>query len=167
MLGRLILLFTLVPFVELALLVWIGDRIGFLPTVALILVTGVLGASLARLQGLATWARFRRALEAGRLPGTELIEGLMILVAGAVLLTPGILTDLVGFTLLIPAARRALVRWAEPRIRSRVSVRRSGAGGATGPAAFRNRPSADGEVIDAEFEVVEHDRSGPDSGANS
>jgi UPF0716 protein FxsA len=168
--GRLILLFTLVPFVELALLIWIGDRIGFLPTVALILATGVLGASLARLQGLATWARFRRALEAGRLPGSELIEGLMILVAGAVLLTPGILTDLAGFALLVPAVRRLLVRWAEPRIRSRVTVRGTGPGrasGPTGPGAFRSRTSPDGEVIDAEYEILDPDRPGEGSGAKS
>lgn len=161
MLGRLILLFTLVPFAELALLIWIGERIGVLPTFALIVVTGVLGASLARLQGLATWARFRRALGEGRLPGTELIEGLMILLAGAVLLTPGILTDLVGFTLLIPPARRFLVRWAEPRLRSRVVVRTAGSPSGGRPARPSSRPSTAGEVIDAEYEVVDG-KPGPD-----
>lgn len=154
MLGRLILLFTLLPFAELALLIWIGRRIGTLPTFALVVVTGVLGASLARHQGLATWARFRRALEQGRLPGTELVEGLLILVAGAVLLTPGVITDLAGFLLLTPPVRRFLVRWAEPRLRARVQVRTATGGRSTQPGSpFRASDEAD--VIDAEFEVLE------------
>lgn len=162
MLGRLILLFTLVPFVELALLIWIGRRIGPLPTFALVVATGVLGASLARHQGLATWARFRRALEQGRLPGTELVEGLLILIAGAVLLTPGVLTDLVGFLLLTPPARRFLVRWAEPRLRARVQVRTATRGRSTPPdSPFGASDAAD--VIDAEFEVIEgRSRSDPE-----
>ncbi len=154
MLGRLILLFTVVPFVELALLIWIGRRIGPLPTIALVLATGVLGASLARYQGLATWARFRRALAEGRLPGTELVEGLMILVAGAVLLTPGVLTDLAGFLLLTPPVRRFLVRWAEPRLRSRVRVR-TAARGPGAPPGGSFRPSPGDDVIDADFEVID------------
>lgn len=154
MLGRLILLFTLVPFAELALLIWIGGRIGALATFALVVATGVLGASLARYQGLATWARFRRALEQGRLPGSELVEGLLILVAGAVLLTPGVLTDLAGFLLLTPPIRRFLVRWAEPRLRARVELGTATRGRATPPGPpFRASDTAD--VIDAEFEVIE------------
>ncbi len=129
---RLLLLFTTVPLVELALLLWIGARIGVGPTIALILVTGVAGASLARHQGLATWRRFQAALAAGRLPGDELLEGLLILVAGALLLTPGVLTDAVGFLLLVPPARRRIVRLAEVRLRGRVTVgaaRRPGGAG--------------------------------------
>lgn len=154
MLGRLILLFTLVPFAELALLIWIGGRIGALPTFALVIATGVLGASLARYQGLATWARFRGALAEGRLPGTELVEGLLILVAGAFLLTPGVLTDLAGFLLLTPPVRRFLVRWGEPRLRSRIEVRTAARRGAAVPGERFRRSSAD-EVIDAEFEVID------------
>jgi UPF0716 protein FxsA len=155
-LGRLILLFIAVPFVERALLIWIGERIGALPTFALIVTTGALGASLARYQGLATWARFRRALDEGRTPGHEVVEGLLILIAGAVLLTPGILTDLAGFLLLTPPIRRFLARWAEPRLRSRILLRSSRAGRAAPPGG--SRPAADpgsqGEIIDAEYEVV-------------
>lgn len=160
MLGRLILLFTAVPFVELALLIWIGRRIGPLPTFALVIATGVLGASLARYQGLATWARFRKAQGQGRLPGTEVVEGLLILIAGAVLLTPGVLTDLVGFLLLTPPARRALVRWAMPRLRARVLVRTSPGGPAprgrpARSAGTESRASGADEVIDAEYEVID------------
>ncbi len=147
---RLLLLFTTVPLVELALLLWIGARIGVLPTVALILLTGVAGAGLARHQGLATWRRFQRALADGRLPGREVLEGFLILVAGAVLLTPGVLTDVAGFLLLVPPARRWIVRRAEARLQTRVMV----AGTRPGPGA-PGRVPAEGEVIDAEFEIVD------------
>lgn len=146
MLPRLILLFTAVPFLELALLVWIGGEIGFLPTVALVLLTGVAGAALARHQGLATWRRFQAALAAGRLPGRELLEGLLVLLAGALLLTPGVLTDAAGFVLLVPPARHRIVARLERRLQGHlVSARRA------------TRPREDG-VIDAEFEVLDDER---------
>ena len=154
MLLRLLLLFTLVPLAELALLLWIGGRIGLLATVTLILVTGALGAALARRQGLATWRRFQEALAAGRLPGRELLEGLLILVAAALLLTPGVLTDAAGFLLLVPPARRWIVRRADLGLRGRLVV----AGGPPGPGparGARSGPDAGPEVIDAEFEVVD------------
>lgn len=109
MLARLALLFVTVPLAELAILVWVGRRMGLLPTVALVVLTGIVGAALARRQGLATLGRFRAALDAGRLPHHELVDGLLILVAGALLLAPGLLTDLTGLLLLIPPVRR-LVR---------------------------------------------------------
>jgi UPF0716 protein FxsA len=151
---RLLLLFTTIPLAELALLLWIGGRIGLMPTVALILATGALGAALARHQGLATWGRFQEALAAGRLPGRELLEGLLILVAGALLLTPGVLTDAAGFLLLVPPARRWIVGRAELRLRGRIAV--AGAPPLSGWARRPARaPGADAEVIDAEFEVVD------------
>lgn len=109
MLARLALLFVTVPLAELAILVWVGRRMGLVPTVALVVVTGIAGAALARRQGLATLGRFRGALDAGRLPHRELLDGVLILVAGAVLLAPGLLTDLAGLLLLVPPVRR-LVR---------------------------------------------------------
>ncbi len=104
--GKLIGLFILVPAVELALLIEIGRRVGVLPTLLLILATGTLGAILARLQGLATLRSIQAELAQGRLPAAALLDGLLILVAAAFLLTPGILTDSLGFFLLVPAARR-------------------------------------------------------------
>ncbi|MEM8962111.1 MAG: FxsA family protein, partial [Acidobacteriota bacterium] len=93
MFFRLLLLFTLVPLIELAVLVWLGQWVGLLPTIALVFVTGVLGAYLARRQGLITWTRVRAAMARGELPGEALIDALLILIAGAVLLTPGLITD--------------------------------------------------------------------------
>ena len=164
MLGRLILLFTTVPLVELALLLWIGSRVGVVPTIALILLTGVLGATLARHQGFATWRRFDAALAAGRLPGRELAEGLLILIAGAVLLTPGVLTDAAGFLILVPAVRRRLVDRIVRSARRRMVVMGPAGRRPGGSEPHRPAHSDAGEVLDAEFEVVDRDR--PDRSAD-
>ncbi len=108
--GRLLLLFVVVPIVELVLLIEIGQRVGTLATIGLIMGTGVVGASLARQQGLSTLARLRKDLDEGRLPTEAIVDGVLILVAGAVLITPGVLTDLFGFLCLVPACRRLLTR---------------------------------------------------------
>lgn len=121
MLGRLIFLFVAVPLVELAILLQVGQWIGIGPTFALVVVTGVAGAALARRQGLRAFMAVQRELAEGRLPGRSLLDGLSILVGGAFLLTPGILTDFVGFSLLIPASRRWLQRLARRRLERRMS----------------------------------------------
>lgn len=120
---RLLLLFTLVPLIELFLLVEIGRRIGVVATVALVIVTGMLGAGLARVQGLRTLARVREEWLEGRMPTTALLDGLLILIAGAVLLTPGLLTDLFGFFLLTPWGRRLVGRAVAERFRRRFESR--------------------------------------------
>lgn len=111
MFARLLLLFLLTPVVELALLIKLGELIGFWYTIALILVTGVTGSYLARREGLSVWRQFNRRLAQGGLPGKELVDGVIVLVAGALLITPGVLTDVVGFVGLIPLTR-ALIRKA-------------------------------------------------------
>ena len=90
------------------MLIQLGARIGFAPTLGLIVFTGILGASLARQQGLSTLARIQNELKNGRPPTDELIEGAMIVVGGIVLLTPGILTDLFGFALMLPKFRKSI-----------------------------------------------------------
>ena len=105
---RLLLLFIGIPVIELALLIEIGSRIGTAATLALIVVTGAIGASLARSQGLQLIGEVRRELQAGRLPAGSLVDGLLILIAAAVLVTPGVLTDAFGFLCLMPAFRGAL-----------------------------------------------------------
>jgi UPF0716 protein FxsA len=103
--GRLLTLLVLVPMLELLLLIEIGERIGFAATIGLIVVTGVIGASLARWQGLGVLRSMREEQAAGRIPAGQIVDGVMILVAGAVLMTPGVLTDAFGFLLLVPAFR--------------------------------------------------------------
>jgi UPF0716 protein FxsA len=108
---RLLLLFTVVPLVELFLLVKLGTIIGIGPTVLIVVCTGVLGAWLARSQGLGVLRRITEDLNQARMPTGSLVDGLLILIAGAVLLTPGLITDSLGFFLLVPSGR-ALVRRA-------------------------------------------------------
>lgn len=119
-LGRLLLLFILVPLAELALLIEIGNRMGLPATLALIVSTGALGAWLARHQGLGVLAKIRSEMNEGRLPAGQLVEGALILVAGAVLMTPGVLTDALGFFCLIPPGRRLLKNYLSRRFEGAV-----------------------------------------------
>ena len=104
----LILALIVVPAADFILLLAAGGRIGWLTTLALAVLTGIIGAGLAKQQGIRTWIEIRHALSRGQLPSTSLLEGAMILFAGAVLLTPGFITDAVGFLLLVPLPRRWL-----------------------------------------------------------
>jgi UPF0716 protein FxsA len=102
---RLVLIFIIVPLMEILLLIEIGSRIGTLNTIVIILLTGILGAYMMRQQGFAILANMRGDLSRGRMPTGELINGALVLVGGILLLTPGFFTDAVGFLLLIPTTR--------------------------------------------------------------
>jgi UPF0716 protein FxsA len=112
-----------IPIVELYVIIQVADVVGALNTIALLILISVAGAWLLRQQGLATWARLQRALAAGQMPTKEVTDGALILLGGALLLTPGFLTDVVGLILLIPPTRavvkgvfrRLLARWARRR----------------------------------------------------
>jgi UPF0716 protein FxsA len=108
---RLFLLFTCIPLVELYLLLQIGSIIGAVNTILLVIITGVLGAYLAQQEGFRTLERIRTLMAQGEMPGDPLIDALLILVAGFVLITPGILTDLLGFLMLLPVTRSPIRRW--------------------------------------------------------
>ncbi len=110
MFGRLFALFVFVPLIELILLIQISARVGLGPTLGLIVITGAIGAFLARNQGLLAFRRIQNELAAGRVPADEMIEGMLVLVGGAVLLTPGLLTDIAGFLLMVPGIRRSMIR---------------------------------------------------------
>jgi len=112
---RLLLLFIVLPAVELALLIEIGRRIGTPQTLALIVATGLLGATLARRQGLGVLARIQTELGEGRIPAASLVDGVVILLASALLVTPGVLTDAFGFLCLVPSFRALLRRAARRR----------------------------------------------------
>jgi UPF0716 protein FxsA len=116
LLGRLALLFIVVPILELVLLIELGQLVGLLPTVGLVVFTGVTGAWLARAEGVRVFFQFQQELASGRLPGQALLDGISVLVGGALLLTPGVLTDVVGFSLLFPPTRR----WIQGRVRARL-----------------------------------------------
>ena len=109
MFARLLILFILVPIIELSLFMLLGSKLGLVPTLAIIVVTGIIGAALTKSQGGKALANFQNALAMGKMPHKEMVDGLLVLIAGAVLLTPGFLTDTVGFLLLLPPVR-AIVR---------------------------------------------------------
>jgi UPF0716 protein FxsA len=112
----LFLLFVLVPAAEIAVFILIGGIIGVLPTLAIILLTAVIGSILLRRQGTEVLRRIRREIEADRVPGADLVHGAMILVAGVLLLTPGLVTDTLGFLLFIPALRTRIWRGLKARV---------------------------------------------------
>jgi UPF0716 protein FxsA len=114
--GRLALLFVVVSIVELVLLIQVGRSIGLWPTLALVLATGAIGATLARIEGMRVIVQFQRELASGRMPGQALLDGICVLIGGAFLLTPGVLTDLAGLSLLVPLSRR----WIQRRLRRRL-----------------------------------------------
>ena len=155
---KLLALFVLVPVVELALLIELGSRIGTLSTLGLIVFTGLIGALLARTQGLGVWGRIRKDLADGHVPADALLDGVLILFAGAVLMTPGIITDAAGFLCLVPAFRRWLKRLLRKRFeravregRAHMSFHVSGVAPSDdrGPATPRHR------VIDVEAKPSE------------
>jgi UPF0716 protein FxsA len=119
MFRRLILLFILVPIAELVLLIQLGRWVGLWPTLALIVITGTLGAALASREGLRAWHAFQDDLAQGRLPGRPIMDGLSIFSGGALLLTPGLMTDILGFALVARPTRR----WIQNRVVNRFGGR--------------------------------------------
>ena len=124
MLLKLFLAFTIIPIIEIYLLIEIGSMFGALTAVTLVILTGFLGAFLARMQGLQTLYRIQESLREGRMPSGELLDTLLIVIAGLVLLTPGFLTDSAGFLLLIPATRNSIKYWLRRQIELRYKSNR-------------------------------------------
>ena len=119
MLLKLFLAFTIIPIIEIYLLIEIGSMFGALTAITLVILTGFLGAFLARMQGLQTLYRIQESLRKGRMPSGELLDALLIVIAGLLLLTPGFLTDSAGFLLLIPATRNSIKYWLRRQIELR------------------------------------------------
>lgn len=113
---RLAVLFTAIPIIELYILIKIGQVIGALPTIAIVLLTGIVGAGLARQQGARVWFEIEMQMQRGVFPADRLIDGLLLVVAGAVLITPGVLTDVFGFAILIPLSRAPIRDWVKARL---------------------------------------------------
>lgn len=121
MLGYLILLFTIVPITELALLIRIGQYIGLGYTVGIVIFTGVTGAYLAKMQGLIILRRIQQDVNQGVMPADKLFDGVLILFSGILLLTPGFITDIIGFMGLIPLTRNLFRRWLKRKIEEMIS----------------------------------------------
>ncbi|MDN5568448.1 MAG: FxsA family protein [Paracoccus sp. (in: a-proteobacteria)] len=143
---RLFWLFLLVPIIEIALFIQVGGLIGLWPTLAIVVLTAIIGTSLMRSQGAQAWQEIQRSFGEMRDPTRPLAHGMMILMAGMLLLTPGFFTDTLGMLLLIPKIRDGVMR----QVASRVTVTHMGMGG---------RPqSRDEGTIDGEFTVADPDQ---------
>ena len=109
------LLFIIIPLVELYVIIAVGEEIGALWTVMLVLLTAVIGVNLLRMQGMSTLARAQKNMAQGTIPAMEMMEGVALAVAGVLLITPGFITDTIGFLCLFPASRRAIIRYLMAR----------------------------------------------------
>ncbi len=147
-------LFIATPLIEIYFLIEVGSVIGALPTIIVCIVTAVLGTSMLRVQGMSTLNRARQQLDQQIIPEEELVGGVFLLLAGLFLLTPGFLTDALGFLLLIPPLRRTLARWALARMTTRVNMRTHGRYHHHGNSPHGNSPHGNGNVIDGEFEDI-------------
>jgi UPF0716 protein FxsA len=145
----LFLLFTVVPLLELALLVWVGGQTAWWVPILLVLVDAALGAALIRWQGIRVVRRIQEDLAAGRMPGDALIDGALFLVAAALLIAPGILTDIVGFALLIPPLRALVKRGVSAWLRRHVQVQAARFTSTYPTGAAGSRSNSHDEIIEA------------------
>ncbi|WP_303722605.1 FxsA family protein [Malonomonas rubra] len=118
---KLLFIFTLVPVIELYVLIEAGRQLGVGPTIAMIFITGIAGAYLARSQGFSLIGRIQKDLNEGRVPASEMMDGAMILAGGLLLLTPGFCTDLIGFCLLTPATRAIFKGWLQKWLERKIA----------------------------------------------
>jgi UPF0716 protein FxsA len=160
MFARLLLLFITVPVLELFIFLMIGQKIGIPMTLAIIVITAILGAYLTKSQGLKALARYQESISQGRLPHEAIIDSLLILVAGALLLTPGFLTDSIGFSLLVPAVRDVIRQILEASLRNRFSVVAQNMGATSATAKESARViTVEAEVVDISTERSGEERS--------
>ena len=128
MFARILLILLITPIVELALLIQVGEWIGFWPTMGIIVATAFLGSYMLRREGLAVWRRFNARLSAGDLPGTEVVDGVIVLMAGALLVTPGVLSDVVGILGLLPPTRATIRSLIMKKVRAKIAAGTASAG---------------------------------------
>lgn len=162
-------LFVGVPLAEIAVFISVGGLIGLWPTIAIVVITAIIGTALLRRQGAATMMKAQEAMRAGQPPIGPALDGVALLVAGALLLTPGMITDSIGFLLFVPPVRRGLAKWVFSRLMRRAEVRfsytesRSGPGAPGGsprggPRASGAKPAGHGSgptIIDGDYERLD------------
>ena len=151
MLALLLVLFIAVPIIELAVILQVGEWIGFWPTLGLLVADSILGSVLMRSQGRAAWRRFNETIAAGRPPAREVVDGVLVIFGGALLLTPGFVTDIAGILFLLPPTRAVIRRLLVRRFASRLVVSTFG-------GAARSRPPAPGHAYDVDGTATEVDQ---------
>jgi UPF0716 protein FxsA len=122
MFFKLFILFTLIPVIELALLIKIGSIIGLFNTIAIVIMTALIGAYMVKMEGIGVMYRIQQNMQEGIFPAEELINGMMILVAGALLLTPGFFTDVIGFLMVFPVSRNYIKKIAKSYMKRKMST---------------------------------------------
>lgn len=153
MLLPLVLLFVLVPIAELAIIIQVGQEIGVWYTIAILIADSLLGSALMRSQGRATWRRFNEALQTGRVPAAEVLDGGLVIFGGACLLTPGFITDLFGIVLLLPPTRAVLRRLLVRRFALKMARQATSGGfGVPGQPRPGRRPDFDVEGTASDVE---------------
>ncbi len=148
----LVTFFLIVPIIEIYLLIQVGGMIGVLPTIALVVLTAVLGAALLRSQGIQTYMRFNQALSEGRAPAAEILEGVALLIGGALLLTPGFFTDVIGFICLLPFSRKGLIQYLVKRFNPLANMHATASYTHYSPGT--NPPKSGGNVYEGEVNPV-------------
>lgn len=157
----LFLLFVVVPLIEIFVLIEVGQVIGTVPTVALLVGMSLLGAWMVRREGVRAWSRFRRTLSSGRLPTAEVVDGALVLLGGALMLTPGFVTDVLGLLLVLPPSRALVNRAVRRRTRSSFGLGWAGPGARRPP---RREPEVERTV---DVEVVDVQRTPRTAGGSS
>jgi UPF0716 protein FxsA len=157
----LLLIMIVVPIVEIAVFIQVGGWVGLWPTLGTVILTAMAGTALLRHQGFATLARARDNLNAGRFPIAEVFDGLCLVVAGALLLTPGFVTDAAGLLLFVPALRAALRSFLGRRLMESGRVQAFSNGSAPDYGGGNDRPRGPTNVIDGEFEEVDDNKPKP------
>lgn len=167
----LFILFIVMPFVEIALLIQLGDVLGFWRTIGIVVVTAIIGAYVLQAQGAATLRRISQSMTSGEPPVKPVVDGFFLAISGAFLLTPGVVTDAIGLLLLVPPVRHAIARWGFGRIMKsgQFTVHTFGTSepGASpegpgktqaGPRPGARPAAGDGPVIDGEFEEIKKNK---------
>jgi UPF0716 protein FxsA len=166
----LVLVFVGVPLLELAVIFQVGGAIGGWWTAALLILFSIVGAMLLRFEGRRAWSEFRRALGEGRWPGDEVAQGALIIVGGTLLVTPGFVTDLVGFLLLLGPSRRLVARAVRKRMEGAVVIGGATGAGPRGASSRRSTsrgPRATDDGVPLDVEVVEIRREQPPVGGST
>jgi UPF0716 protein FxsA len=153
----LLILFILIPIIEIALFIKVGGFIGMWPTLAIVIITAIIGTTMLRSQGISTMARLQSSLQTGENPVDPMVHGALILLSGVLLLTPGFFTDGVGFLLLISPVRSALIKWGASKV--------LGGGFVVMNQGEQASPPEDPTVLDGDYSVLDDESENPgDSG---
>ncbi|WP_339770576.1 FxsA family protein [uncultured Paraglaciecola sp.] len=147
--GKLFLLFVLIPIVEISLLISVGEQIGGWNTVAIVIATALIGSYIVRQQGLTTLINAQQKMQHGEIPGQEVAEGLLLVIAGVMLVTPGFVTDFIGFLFCLPMTRPLIAKGLLSKLQMQVVSQAQGGFNAQQGSANR---SANDDIIEGEFE---------------